>query len=82
MASYEHVLTRLLAHLRPHVQAGIELDESAELVGTLGLDSTVLVHLLADVEDEFDISVPLNHLADIRTVGDLARMVQRLSEDS
>ncbi|MGI9625368.1 MAG: acyl carrier protein [Longimicrobiales bacterium] len=87
IATYDHVLKRLVAHVgeQASVQGAltdVELDENADLVGTLGLDSTILIQLLADVEDEFDISVPLNQLADIRTLGELARLVHRITEES
>jgi acyl carrier protein len=34
-----------------------------------------------ELEDEFDISIPLDQIADVRTVGDLADAVRRLSKD-
>ena len=36
--------------------------------------------LLLEIEEDFDISVPLNVLADIRTLRDLARAITRLVE--
>ena len=37
------------------------------------------MEVIEGVEDEFDISFPLNALSDIRTVSDLAREIERLS---
>lgn len=41
----------------------------------LGLDSLAAMDLLMSLEDEFDISIPLNALPDVETVGDLAALV-------
>jgi acyl carrier protein len=34
--------------------------------------------MIEQIEDDFDISVPLNILPDIRTLGDLARQLEKL----
>lgn len=80
MADYQQILERLYSHLRPMAPAGTTLDESTELISELGLDSVNVMDLLLEVEEDFDISVPLNILADIRTLRDLARAIARLME--
>jgi acyl carrier protein len=37
------------------------------------------MNLIEDVEDYFDISIPLNVLADVRTIKDLALQLERLT---
>lgn len=80
MADYEQILDRLYTHLRPMAREGMVLDESTDLVSELGLDSVHVMDLLLEIEEDFDISVPLNVLADIRTLRDLARAITRLVE--
>ena len=41
----------------------------------LGLDSLAAMDLLMSLEDRFDISIPLNALPDVETIGDLAALV-------
>jgi acyl carrier protein len=53
------------------------IDENTELTRQLALDSLKVMDLVVAVEDRFDISVPINALADVRTVGDLAVLVQK-----
>jgi acyl carrier protein len=48
----------------------------------LGLDSLTVMELVAEVEDEFDINLPLNLLPEIHTVADLAATIDRLRSDS
>ncbi|RMH21051.1 MAG: acyl carrier protein [Gemmatimonadetes bacterium] len=81
MAERDQILERLYVHLRPLTPAHVELTPETDLVGTLGLDSTTVINIVLDVEDEYDVSVPLNALADIRTAGELADLIHRLCED-
>lgn len=43
----------------------------------LRLDSLAVMDLMMELEDKFDVSIPLNLVAEIRTVGDLAEAVRR-----
>ncbi len=45
------------------------------LVRDLGLDSLAAMDLLMSVEDRFDVSIPLNALPEIETVGDLSAVI-------
>jgi acyl carrier protein len=47
-------------------------------VAELGLTSLQVMMMIEQIEDDFDISVPLNILPDIRTVRDLARQLEKL----
>lgn len=80
MADYQQILERLYIHLRPMAAKDTPLDESTDLLGEFGLDSVNVMDLLLEVEEDFDISVPLNLLADIRTPKDLAQTIARLME--
>lgn len=80
MADHEQILERLYTHLRPMAPADTTLDENTDLVSGLGLDSVNVMDLLLEIEEDFDISVPLNVLADIRTLSDLAHTIARLVE--
>lgn len=77
MSSYEELLPELYAILKPF--AGDKpLGETTELVADLGLDSVQVMELLLQIEDRFDISIPLNILPGVRTVRDLARQLQTM----
>lgn len=45
------------------------------LVEDLGLDSLRLIELITAVEDELGVSIPINRLASVRTVGDVHRLL-------
>jgi len=81
-ADYDEVLQRLHKQLVLIAGEDREFDETTDLVDGLGLDSFKVLDLLLEVEDEFDVSVPMNLLADVRTVRDLARCIVELGPES
>lgn len=74
----QDVVGKLVAILNPLAEGRVaNINENTELTGELALDSLKVMDLLMAVEDEFDVSVPINMLADVKTVGDLAVQIQR-----
>ncbi len=65
----------LLAGYNPH---GRPLDRDTDLSADLNIDSVAAMGLVMEVEDKYDISIPLNLLSEVRTVGDLARVVNEI----
>ena len=41
----------------------------------IGADSIDLVDLISELEDEFEISIPDEKIEDLKTVGDVARLI-------
>ena len=81
MANYEDILNQLFEIIKPSVKDGRQLEEDTDLVADLGLDSLKVMTLVEEVEDRFDISVPLNILAKVRTIKDFALQLQQLTEE-
>ena len=69
------VLQEIYALLAPFNKNNIELNESHDLNADLDVDSVAALDLLMNIEDKFDISISINHLSEIHTVGDLAKVV-------
>jgi len=79
MPDYDEFLERIFAIVKPFAKQGIMLNENSELVTGLGLTSLQVMELIEQIEDHFDMSIPLNILPDIRTIHDLAEQLERLS---
>jgi acyl carrier protein len=79
MPEYNELITRIYEVLQPFVKPEVELTEDSELVTELGLTSLQVMTLIEHIEDDFDISVPLNILPDIRTLRDLANQLVKLT---
>ena len=56
----------------------IEPTPHSELMADLGFDSLQVLELVGELEDHFNIAVPLNGLTHIRTVAQIAAEVGRL----
>ena len=81
MQSKEEILDQLYELVRPYAKKPIELGEETSLTNDVGLDSVKVMGLMTQTEDHFDISVPLNILPDVRTLGDFAEKLQQLLKD-
>lgn len=82
MRSYEDILGMIRQALQPFVKDGRTVSEETELVADLGLDSMQVMKLLLEIEDRFDISIPLNILPDVRTVRDFVVRLQQLENET
>jgi len=78
MQSHEENLAQLCAVLQRHAQTDVTVAADTMLASDLGIDSAQLMEVLLEVEDEFDISIPLNVLPNISTVDDLTAELDKL----
>lgn len=73
--SVEDVVRAALGSVRPDA-AGI--DGSADLTREVGLDSLQVMDMVMEIEDHLDVSVPVETLADARTLDQLCAGIERL----
>jgi len=71
-------LAALFEILKSFNKTGAELAPGTRFSEDLNFDSLVVMEFIAVVEDAFDISVPLNILPDVATIGDLAVAVEKI----
>ena len=76
--SYEVILKEIFRRLEPHAKSGRTLTESTDLNRDLNLDSLAVMELMFELEDRFNISVPMNLLPEVSTIGDLTQLVRRI----
>ena len=79
MADYQEYLEFMYSALRQLNKKGVVLNETTDLVADVGLSSLEVMEFIEKIEDHFDISIPLNILPDVNTIGDLARKVRELN---
>ena len=73
--NYDNVLTAVLSIIERIVKGNTALSADTEMQADVGMTSLQVMELVLEVEEEFDISFPLNRLPDIRTINDLAREI-------
>ena len=80
MATNAHILQQIqdmLQQILPKDTLCVTME--LDLMNDLDLDSLKVMELLEKLEDAYDISIPINILAGIRTVGDLVEEIQKLT---
>ena len=70
----------IFATLRAALPQARPLSDSTHIIEDLGLDSVAVMDFVMEIEDKLDISVPLDKIAEVETLGDLIATVQRLKE--
>lgn len=63
--------------IQAYVGDGSSVTETTDLVEELGLTSLQVMEFIERVEERYDISYPLNDLANVRTLADLARGIEQ-----
>jgi len=58
----------------------IEPTRDSDLIADLGFDSLQVLEVIAELEDRFDISIPLNDVPSTRTVAQVIGEVTRIVE--
>ena len=64
--------------LGDRVPADTRITAETRIVGDLGLDSVGVLDFIQDVEDRFDLSIPLERMAEVQTIGELSVAIQTL----
>ena len=79
-ASYtEEQLLKLMQVELEEIKPGIpKLDMKTDLIAGLGLDSVQVLDMCSAIEDELDISIPVNRLGEVRTVGEMTSLLSQL----
>lgn len=73
---------RVLALLSSHVRNGIEPRPDTDIVADAGMDSVAVMDFVLDLEEGFDVTIPLDRLSDVRTVTDVVREVREIVGES
>ena len=71
-----------LAILKRITRPGTEPTVNSELLADLEFDSIQVIELVAELEDHFSVSIPLNELPRIKTVGDMTAALSRLMQEA
>ena len=77
----EDIVKQVVTVLRKFDKTDKKIDVSTDIAAELDLDSLAVMDVIMDLEESMDISIPLNLIPDIRTVGDLADTIGQLKEE-
>jgi acyl carrier protein len=82
MKQREDYAARLKELVNQLAEEGTHVDADSDLVDDVGLSSIEIMELIEQLEDDYDISFPLNDLAEIRTINDMVKELERLVDDA
>jgi acyl carrier protein len=72
------VYARIIELIEPLNAKKVALTETTTFAGDMEMDSLTVMDLVASMEDEWDILIPLNMLPDLETIGQVADAVHGL----
>ncbi|HTL06168.1 MAG TPA: acyl carrier protein [Gemmatimonadales bacterium] len=78
----DEIAAETLTILKRVGRPGIEPALSSELLADLEFDSIQVIELVAELEDHFNVSIPLNELPRIKTVADMVGALNRLLQEA
>ncbi|EGX99678.1 MULTISPECIES: acyl carrier protein [Nitrospirillum] len=76
--SAEQIRSLVFDALRAALDRPVELSDDTNITEGLGLDSVAVMDFVMEIEDALDISIPLDRIAEVKTVGDLVAAAQDL----
>lgn len=78
---FQRIYACVVAELAKATKKPVEVTDDTHIVRDLEIDSLAVMNLTLALEDEFDISMPLERVADVETVRDLVETVAQLVEE-
>ncbi len=76
MTASQETIDQICKLLEPFNTTGKVLSPETEISADLNIDSVAVMDFVMEVEDHFDIEIPLNVLSETRTIADLANASQ------
>lgn len=80
MTSNTNIEAEVIKLLVDRVPADTKVTPQTKIVGGLGLDSVAVLDFIMDVEDHFDISIPLERVAEVQTIAELSQAIDSLKQ--
>jgi acyl carrier protein len=71
----KHIIESVCALLESRNTRHISLSRETRITSELNVDSVEIMDLIMELEQTFDIDIPINTLSDVETIGDLADVV-------
>ncbi len=72
------VFHKMCELLKPYNRKGIALQMNTNISSDLEIDSVAVLDLIMEAEDAYGISIPMNSIAEIQTIGDLVDTIHDL----
>lgn len=75
------VFHRICTLLEPLNHNSVKLTRDTDLVADLEVDSVSVLDIVMDIEDAYDISIPVNTISETRTIGELVDAIHAIKQE-
>ncbi|MFV3127816.1 acyl carrier protein [Niveispirillum sp. KHB5.9] len=72
------IVETIIAALVKTLPTPVTITTETSITRDLGLDSLAVMDFVMVLEDKFDVSIPMERIAEVETIGDLARTISEL----
>lgn len=81
MPDQDEVFAKVCELLKPYNPENRPITMQSGIVSDLEVDSVAVFDLVMGLEDHYDVSIPMEMVSDIKTVGELCSAIKQLAED-
>ena len=81
-SNYDEIMQLLCDRLSSLTNSNVQITPETNLISQLSIDSIKLLNLIMEIEDTFDVSIPINALTDVQTVRELVDLVYKIKTAS
>ncbi len=75
------VFRKICSLLEPLNQNNVKLTRETDLIADLEVDSVSVLDIVMDIEDNYDISIPVNTISETRTIGELVDAIHAIKKE-
>lgn len=79
--SHEEIFDKVCELLKPYNPQNRPILKESGIMSDLEVDSVAVFDLVMGLEDHYDISIPMEMVSDIKTVGELVNAVKELTSE-
>ncbi len=77
--THEQIFDKVCELLKPYNPQNRPINKSSGIMSDLEVDSVAVFDLVMGLEDHYDISIPMEMVSDIKTVGELVNACKELT---
>ncbi len=75
------VFRKICALIEPLNEKGVKLSRETDLIADLEIDSVAVLDMVMDIEDFYDISIPVNTISETKTIGELVDAIHEIKKE-
>ncbi len=81
MPEKDEIFAKVCELLKPYNPENRPITLQSGIVSDLEVDSVAVFDLVMGLEDHYDVSIPMEMVSDIKTVGELCTAIKQLAEE-